>query len=151
MLTAFPFGLNCLWRGITMADWTCYSSHSFGATNCYWLISEKDRCQRAQSPSSQRSSHLSKSAFPDHCDEGIFQDGLSVGLSLWDLHLWRLFHSLLRLQPFFFGGPECRVSLSWSWEMPSVVGSSQSSSIVHTDKSQAATSDCLLMGQKSEW
>lgn len=58
------------------ADWTRYSCHSFGATNCYWLISEKDRCQRAQSPGSQRSSHVSKSAFPDHCDEGIFQDGL---------------------------------------------------------------------------
>lgn len=43
------------------------------------------------------------------------------------------------------------LSLSLSWEMPSVVASSQSSSIVHTDKSQAATSDCLLMGQKSEW
>lgn len=76
-----------------MADCTRYSCHSFVATNCHWLISEKDQCQRARSPVSQHSSHVDKSAFPDHCDEGIFQDCLSLGLSLWDLHLRRLFHS----------------------------------------------------------
>lgn len=81
-----------LWRLLTMAACTHCGCHNKLLPTNLWK-GPTPACSVSPLPALFTCERLRRSAQPDHCDEGIFQDCLSLGLSLWDPYKSKLFHS----------------------------------------------------------
>lgn len=152
-----------LWRLLTMAACTHCGCHNKLLPTNLWK-GPMPACSVSPLPALFTCERLRRSAQPDHCDEGIFQDCLSLGLSLWDPYKSKLFHSAVPhpgcypcwdCNPFLRGGLALlnALSLSLGWEMPFVVGLTApvgaGAERTHTEQNHTATSGWFLMDHMS--